>query len=66
MKLTHLLALFTLIVIAKGTLMAAIARPVILSLGTVFTAFKTQDALSGTQSTEWRNLIPFSTKKEVD
>ena len=63
MKLTRVLALCTLIVTAKGNLVAAIARPVILSIGTVYTALKTQDALSGAEPTDWRNLIPFSTKK---
>ena len=38
MNLSKVLALFTLIVIVKGNLIAAMARPVILSLGTVFTA----------------------------
>ena len=61
MKLTHVLALFTLSVIVQGNLIAAVARPVVLSLGSIFTAMKTQDALSE-MHIEWRDLLPFSKK----
>ena len=41
MKLTHVLTLFAIIVIVKGNMIAAFARPAILTLGTMFAAFKT-------------------------
>ena len=63
MKLMFVFALFILSIVVKGSLMAAAARPVILSLGTIFTAMKTHDALSDIQSIEWKNLIPFAEKE---
>ena len=62
MKIKFILILFTLSVIVKCNLMAAVTRPVILSLGTFF-AVMNQDAID-IQPTEWRNYIPFTAKKK--
>ena len=58
--LTYVFTLLTLGEIVKGNLVAAVARPVILSIGTIFAAMN-QDVLD-TQSFEWKNLIPFASK----
>ena len=60
MQITHVFAFFTLSVIVKGNLVAAMARPMILSFGTIFAAMN-KDVLE-TGPIEWRNILPFSTK----
>ena len=61
MKLALIFCLFTLSVMVKSNLIA-VAQPVILALGTIFTAINHQD-LSDKQSIEWRNIMPFSNKE---
>ena len=62
MNLTYILALFTTLgVIAYANLIAAVARPAILSFSTIFAAFY-QDSLDK-KSIEWGNLLPFSSDK---
>ena len=64
MKYTLIFAIFTLIMIVKGNLIAAVAWPVILSIGTIFTALKTQDAMSGIQLFEKEEKEEKKEKKE--
>ena len=65
MKLTLVLALFTLSVIVQGNLIAVVSRPVILSLGSIFTAMIAQDSLSEMHF-EWSNILPFSKKSSTE
>ena len=60
MKTKFVIILFTLSVVAKCNLMAAVARPVLLSFGTIFAAMH-QDAID-IQPINWRNLMPFTSK----
>ena len=59
MKLTQLFTLLTLSLIVKGNLIAAVARPAILSLGTLFAALNQRTD----QHIEWKNFMPFATEK---
>ena len=61
MKLAQVFALFTLIVIVKGNLIAAMARPAILSFGTLFAALNHEKF--DIKPIEWRNIMPFVTEK---
>ena len=61
MKLTFIFTLFTLSEIVKCNLIAAMARPVILSIGTIFAAMN-QDVVE-IQPLEWSNLMPYARKK---
>ena len=63
MKLTFILTLLQICVIVKGTLLAAVARPVILSFGTMFTALN-HDLLDK-QTIDWKSLLPFASLRTV-
>ena len=64
MKTKFVIILFTLSVVAKCNLMAAVARPVILSFGTIFAAMN-QNAID-IQPIDWRNLMPFTSKNPTE
>ena len=59
MKLSCIFALFTLRVMVKGNLIA-VAQPVLLTLGTLFTALNHD--LIDKQRIDWRNFITFYTE----
>ena len=61
MKIALVFALLGLIIIVKGNLIAAIARPTILSIGTIFAALN-QDRID-IKHIEWRNIMAFSKEK---
>ena len=61
MKLAFIFALFTLSVIVEGNLIA-LAQPVILALGTIFTAINHKD-VHEKQPLESTNLMPFIKKR---
>ena len=60
MKLALIFSLFTLSVMVKCNLIA-VAQPVILALGTIFTAINHQ-AETEKQHIQWRNIMPFTQK----
>ena len=62
MKLRDILAQFTLIIIVKGTFLAAAVQPFILGLGAILSAVDL-DSLD-IQPIEWNNLLPFVNKQE--
>ena len=62
MKLKSILAVFTLSVMVKGTWLAAVVQPVILSLGAVLGAIDL-DVLD-VQTIELKNLLPFINKQD--
>ena len=57
--LARVFILFTLTVIVKSNLIAAVARPAILSIGTIFAALNQPTD----QPIEWKNFMPFATEK---
>ena len=61
MKLALILSLFTLNVMVKSNLIA-VAQPMILALGTIFTAINHQDSFDK-QPIEWKNFMPFAKPK---
>ena len=63
MKLAVVFTLFTLIVIVKGNLIAAVARPAILSIGTIFAVFS-QDKFNF-RPTEWKNPLESESDKDI-
>ena len=60
MKLIDIFTQFTLIVIVKGTWFLAALQPVILTLGTVFTALDT--GVLDVQPIEMKKWLPFVNK----
>ena len=61
MKLVLIFCLFTLSVIVKGNLIA-VAQPVMLALGTIFTAMNINQDVHDKQPIKWRNLLLFTNK----
>ena len=59
MNLRGIFSLFTLSVIVKGAWLAATVQPVLLSIGTVFTALNIEPI-------EWKNFLPFINKQEKE
>ena len=64
MKIRDIFALFTLIMIVKGTWWAAAVQPVILSLGAVLSAID-KDVLD-IEQIQWKNWLPFINKIEKE
>ena len=65
MKLTSILALFTLIAIVKGSWLTAAVQPVILSLGAVLTSIDSDLAdMLDVQTIEWKKYLPFINKQD--
>ena len=62
MKLRGILVLLTLIIIVKGTFLAAAVQPFILGLGAILAAVDL-DSLD-IQPIEWNNVLPFVNKQE--
>ena len=63
MKLSSLIALFTLIMMVKGVWWAAGVQPVILSLGAILGAIEL-DVLNNVELVEFRNFLPFINKMD--
>ena len=63
MKLTNIIALFTLITMVKGLWWAAAVQPVILSLGAILGAIEL-DLLNNVELIELRSILPFINKHE--
>ena len=61
MKFALIFALFTLIVMVRGNIIA-VAQPVLLTLGTIFAAVANQDAHE-IQPIDWKNLMFFAKKE---
>ena len=62
MKLVTIFILSVLSTIVKGAWIAAVAQPVLLSLGTIFTALNYD--VNEIQPIEWKNFVPFVKRKK--
>ena len=66
MMLTHVLALFTLSMVVYGNLLAAVARPAILSFSTIYVAFNQFSSDKDKKSGKHEKFGPVGTAAYLD